>query len=648
MIEPKNKPDRNQILINATEANEVRVALIKANTLHNLDIDRADVRKQKGNIYLARITSIANSLGACFVDYGADRHGFLPFKDITPSIFKNTTKESGEQSSPTNFEEKLYEGQEILVQVDKEQRSNKGAALTTFVTLPGSFLIVMPKNPRAGGISKRIEGDERIKLKEMMGMLKIPENMGVIIRTAGIDKSLNELQWDLDLLCAHWTAIDTAAKKLKAPCLIYQEHNIIIRALRDYLRQDIEEILIDNPNTVKTVKEYLQQVQPSFVDKVTLYEGETPLFHHAHIEDKIATIFQHEVSLPSGASLVIDHTEALVTIDVNSARATKGESIEETALQTNLEAAEEITRQLRLRDIGGLIVIDFIDMLQLENQRSVENRLRDAFKVDRARIQIGRISKRFGLLEMSRQRLRSNLSETSLLTCPRCKGRGMIYGIEQFSTLILRHLTGQAVKARKEGKNIIQIQIPTEVATFLFNEKRAQITHIESSQQLQIIIIPNPYFNSPRYKIKLLKNRPSDSDEGETGGHQSTRPSYKLIEAPSINLPYSKFDRLPPEEPAVKLSIGSPRPMPKQKKLFNRLVTRLWNAVFGENKKKSHVETTYQHRTRSRSPNRQRSQHNRYRSTTRYQPQHSRHQRFKTTQGSGQKSHSNERKNQDT
>ncbi len=568
-----------QMLINAQDEREVRVALVRDNKLYNLDIERADVKKQKGNIYLARITKITPGLGAAFVVYtddDTDRHGFLPLKEIAPT-------------SAEGIDGKIYEGKELLLQVEKEQRSNKGASLTTSVALVGSFLVLMPNRPRISGISKRIDGNNRAKLKELIEQLKIPKGMGIIVRTAGTNKTLAELQWDLDLLVLHWEAIQSAAKKLKAPCLIHQEQNIIIRTLRDYLHQDVQEVLVDSKDAFETIKSYLQQVQPSFVERLHLHQSDTPLFEHANIEDDIATIFQHEVSLPSGGTIVIDHTEALVSVDVNSARANKGESIEETALQTNLEATEELARQLRLRDIGGLIVVDFIDMLMYENQHLVENRLYAALASDRAHTQIGRISKRFGLLIMSRQRLRTNLTETGLLPCTSCKGRGMVYGIEPFTTLMLRHIKGQAAKVKRRNKNVLQVQVPTEVATFLFNEKRQAVVKIEEHYGIHIMIIPNPHFNIPLYKIKLAYV----ADKGGARTRGSTK-SYKLIETPLAEEPTNKVEFVS-EKPAVAISITSPKPPSKKVCSSKNFIERIWLAIFGSSQEKKPEKTHHHH-----------------------------------------------------
>ena len=424
-----------RMLINAThKEEELRIALASGQFLYDLIIESSTREQKQSNIYKGIITRIEKSLEAAFVDYGEERHGFLPLKEVARSCFKNTFTDTGKR--PT-IDEVLEEGQELIVQIDKEERGSKGAALTTFISLPGSYLVLMPNNPRAGGISRRIEGDERSELRDNLAALTLPEGMGVIVRTAGSGRNLEELQWDLSILLRHWEAIDRVSTQRPAPFLIYQEGNAVIRAVRDYLRKDIEEVLIDDPTTHEDIINHIRQIRPDFIHRIKLYTDPTPLFTRFQLESQIESAFQREVRLPSGGSIVIDHTEALVSIDINSSRATKGGDIEETALSTNLEAAEEVARQLRLRDIGGIIVIDFIDMGPIRNQREVEERIRNALSMDRARVQIGRIS-RFGLLEMSRQRLRSSLGESSHINCPRCLGRGTIRGVESLALSIIR------------------------------------------------------------------------------------------------------------------------------------------------------------------------------------------------------------------
>ncbi|TAA48168.1 ribonuclease E [Corallincola spongiicola] len=486
-----------RMLINATQEEELRVALVDGQKLYDLDIENPNQEQKKANIYKGTITRVEPSLEAAFVNYGAERHGFLPLKEIARSYFPKGYEFQGRP----NIREIIKEGQEVLIQVDKEERGNKGAALTTFVSLAGSYLVLMPNNPRAGGISRRIEGDERSELKAALSELDVPNGMGLIVRTAGVGKSAEELKYDLTNLLNHWTRIDEAAKATKAPALIHQEGNVIVRAIRDYLRRDIGEVIIDNPHVYEQGKAHISQVRPDFVQRVKLYSGEVPLFSHYQIESQIESAFQREVKLPSGGSIVIDPTEALTSIDINSAKATKGSDIEETAVNTNLEAADEIARQLRLRDVGGLVVIDFIDMSPVRNQRAVENRLRDAVRQDRARIQLGRIS-RFGLLEMSRQRLRPSLGESSQNVCPRCDGAGSIRGVESIALSVLRLIEEEAIK---ENTAQLHAQVPVEVGTYLLNEKRAAIRGIEKRNRVGVIIIPNQHMETPKYQVTRLR-----------------------------------------------------------------------------------------------------------------------------------------------
>lgn len=504
-----------RMLINATQPEELRVALVDGQKLYDFDIEVPSKEQKKANIYKGVITRVEPSLEAAFVNYGSDRHGFLPFKEINPNYFA----EPGEEEiSRREMKELIREGQQLIVQIEKEERGNKGAALTTYVSLAGSYLVLMPNNPKAGGISRRIEGDIRSDMREVMSQVQVPDGMGLIVRTAGGGKSAEELQWDLNYLLQLWEAIERSANEKAGPFLIFQESNVIIRALRDHLRGDIDEILIDQPSTHKLVQSFLQQVMPQFIDRAKLYQDTVPLFSRYQIESQIERAYAREVPLPSGGAIVIDHTEALTTIDINSARATKGSDIEETALNTNLEAADELARQLRLRDLGGLLVIDFIDMMAARNQRAVENRLRDAIRSDRARIQMGRIS-RFGLLEMSRQRLRPSLSESTLLTCPRCKGQGTIRSVESLSLSILRLLEEEAMK--KNTDRIIA-QVPIEVATFLLNEKRTNIEQIEQRHGVGLMVIPSRQLETPAYEIRRLRSGAAAEDE-------AGRPSYGLI-----------------------------------------------------------------------------------------------------------------------
>ncbi len=504
-----------RMLINATQQEELRVALVDGQKLYDLDIETPSRQQKKANIYKGIVTRVEPSLEAAFVDYGAERHGFLPFKEINRSYLDPDL--IGNHDRP-NVKEALKEGQQIIVQVDKEARGNKGAALTTFISLAGRYLVLMPNNPRAGGVSRRIEGEERQEIREALRDLDIPQGMGVIVRTAGVGRSVEEMQWDLNYLKQIWDAIQHAADHNKAPSLIYQESNIIIRALRDYLRSDIGEIIVDHEDIFLRAQEFMRQVMPHNLNKLKLFQEHTPLFTRFQIESQIETAYQREVSLPSGGSIVVDYAEALVSIDINSARATKGADIEETALNTNLEAAEEIARQMRLRDLGGLIVIDFIDMSANRHQREVENRLRELVKIDRARIQLGRIS-RFGLLELSRQRLRASLDEASHTVCPRCNGQGSIRGIQSLALSLIRLAEEEAIKDRTAR---VIIQAPVKVATFLLNEKRVALETIESRHQVAVVIIPNESLETPHFE--LLRQRNDELPDTE-----EFPPSYTLI-----------------------------------------------------------------------------------------------------------------------
>jgi ribonuclease E len=481
------------MLINATQKEELRVALVDGQRLFDLDIESPGHESKKANIYKGRITRIEPSLEAAFVDYGAERHGFLPLKEIAREYFPEGYTYQGRPS----IKEVLTEGQEVIVQVEKEERGSKGAALTTFISLAGSYLVLMPNNPRAGGISRRIEGDERTQLKAALSTLELPQGMGLIVRTAGVGKSAEELEWDLNVLLNHWGAIKGAADSNPAPFLIHQESNVIVRAIRDYLRRDIGEILIDSNTIYERAKEHIKLVRPDFISRVKKYEGEVPLFSHYQIESQIESAFQREVRLPSGGSIVIDPTEALTSIDINSARATKGGDIEETALNTNLEAADEIARQLRLRDLGGLVVIDFIDMTPVRHQREVENRLREAVRLDRARVQIGRIS-RFGLLEMSRQRLSPSLAEASHHICPRCSGTGVVRDNESLALSVLRLIEEEALK---DNTAQVLAVVPVPIASYLLNEKRRSVNHIERIQEVKITVVPNSDMETPHFEV---------------------------------------------------------------------------------------------------------------------------------------------------
>ncbi len=538
-----------RMLINATQPEELRVATVDGQILYNLDIESPGREQKKANIYKGTITRVEPSLEAAFVDYGADRHGFLPLKEISRAYFEPDTAKPG---SRINIKDVLKEGREVVVQIDKEERGNKGAALTTFVSLAGRYLVLMPNNPRAGGVSRRIEGQDRSELRDVMSQLKIPEDMGLIVRTAGVGKNTEELQWDLDYLLQLWKAIETSAGERKAPFLIYQESDVIIRSIRDYLRVDIGEIVIDDPGVYARAEAFMRQVMPGNLKKLRLYQDEVPLFTRYQIESQIESAFQREVRLPSGGSIVIDHGEALTAIDINSSRATKGADIEETALNTNLEAADEIARQLRLRDLGGLFVIDFIDMTPPKNQRAVEDRLRDALKHDRARVQVARIS-RFGLLEMSRQRLRPSLGDSTTSECPRCHGQGKIRGVESLALSILRIVEEEAMK---DSTARILAHLPVSVATFLLNEKRRAITDIENRHEVQVLLLPSEHILTPDYQIERIRSQDLAKQPDE-------RASFQLVAShQTVATPYSRStEGARSEEPAVKqVSPASPMP----------------------------------------------------------------------------------------
>ncbi|HEF0122047.1 ribonuclease E [Citrobacter sp. FDAARGOS_156] len=527
-----------RMLINATQQEELRVALVDGQRLYDLDIESPGHEQKKANIYKGKITRIEPSLEAAFVDYGAERHGFLPLKEIAREYFPANYSSHGRP----NIKDVLREGQEVIVQIDKEERGNKGAALTTFISLAGSYLVLMPNNPRAGGISRRIEGDDRTELKEALASLELPDGMGLIVRTAGVGKSAEALQWDLSFRLKHWEAIQKAAESRPAPFLIHQESNVIVRAFRDYLRQDIGEILIDNPKVMEMARQHIAALgRPDFSSKIKLYTGEIPLFSHYQIESQIESAFQREVRLPSGGSIVIDSTEALTAIDINSARATRGGDIEETAFNTNLEAADEIARQLRLRDLGGLIVIDFIDMTPVRHQRAVENRLREAVRQDRARIQISHIS-RFGLLEMSRQRLSPSLGESSHHVCPRCSGTGTVRDNESLSLSILRLIEEEALKENTQEVHAI---VPVPIASYLLNEKRTAVNAIETRQNgVRCVIVPNDQMETPHYSVLRVRK-----------GEETPTLSYLLpkLHEEAMALPTEEeyVERKQPEQPAL-------------------------------------------------------------------------------------------------
>ncbi|WP_026349300.1 ribonuclease E [Arsukibacterium perlucidum] len=580
-----------RMLINATQEEEIRVALVDGQKLYDLDIESPGHEQKKANIYKGKITRVEPSLEAAFVDYGADRHGFLPLKEISREYFPKGYSFDGRP----NIKEVVKEGQEVIIQIDKEERGQKGAALTTFISLAGSYLVLMPNNPRAGGISRRIEGDERQDLKDSLGQLDMPDGMGLIVRTAGVGKSYEELDYDLKALLKHWSAITDEAAKRPSPFLIHQESNVVFRAIRDYLRRDVGEILIDNPKIFEEAKVYIQQFRPDFAHRVKMYDGEVPLFMHYQIETQIETAFRREVRLPSGGSIVIDGTEALTAIDINSSKATKGGDIEETAFNTNLEAADEIARQLRLRDLGGLIVIDFIDMTPVRHQREVENRLKDAVKHDRARVQIGRIS-RFGLLEMSRQRLRPSLGESAGHVCPRCHGRGTIRGTESSALSILRLIEEEAIK---DNTSQIHAQVPISVATYLMNEKRESVRRIEKRNGIQIFIIPNEHLETPNYEVSRIR---IDEELDDV--------SYNMVKAPDvISKPYQPSVEVVKEKPAVSaINIAQSAPARSapaaaapvtaaQPDLFGKLSKWFKGLITGSEPKTEHSKTPSQQHT---------------------------------------------------
>ena len=588
-----------RMLINATQPEELRVALVDGQWLYDLDIENRNREQKKSNIYKGRITRVEPSLEAAFVDYGAERHGFLPLKEISREYF---SKNTGDSDGRVKIKDVLKEGTEVIVQIDKEERGNKGAALTTFVSLAGRYLVLMPNNPRAGGISRRIEGEDRAELKDALGSIEVPQGMGVIIRTAGVGRSADELQWDLNYLLQLWGSIDSEAKKSPAPTFLFQESNVIIRAIRDYLRQDVGEVIVDNKEAFELASAFIQQVMPNYRSKVKLYQDDIPLFNRYQIESQIETAFQREVKLPSGGAIVIDVTEALVSIDINSSRATKGGDIEETALQTNLEAADEIARQLRLRDMGGLIVIDFIDMQPVRNQREVENRMRDALLMDRARVQIGRIS-RFGLLEMSRQRLRPSLGEIHSKVCPRCNGQGTIRGTRSLALAILRLVEEEAQKERSAE---IRAIAPMSVATYLLNEKRKTISNIEARNNTRVVIVPSADMMTPHFEVQRLR----DDDEG------TLETSYKIT--PSADESKEEDEEmnvkaLPVNRPAVQVTAPSqPAPEPVKKPgVIARFISLLLGLFSGEKSDRSSKGHKHDRNRQGRNRNQPQSRHRR-------------------------------------
>ena len=569
-----------KMLINATEREEVRVALVDGQHLYDLDIENRARLQTKANIYKAKVTRVEPSLEAAFVDFGAERHGFLPLKEIAHQYYRSSSPDDGKMK----IKDAIKEGTEVIVQVDKEERGTKGAALTTYISLPGRYMVLMPNNPRAGGISRRIEGDDRSELRDALAQLEIPDGMGVIIRTAGVGRTAEELQWDLDYLLKLWAAISEAADENAPPTLLYQESDVIIRAIRDYLKDDIDQVLIDEPHAHRQALDFVSMVMPKYQNRIKAYNDGLPLFNRFQVEGQIETAFQREVRLPSGGSIVIDPTEALVSIDINSARATKGSDIEATALQTNLEAADEIARQLRLRDMGGLVVIDFIDMNASKNQRAVENRMREALEIDRARVQLGRIS-RFGLLEMSRQRLRPSLGETSGMVCPRCTGQGSIRDTKSLALAILRLIQEEASKERTGEVRVI---VPVDVSAFLLNEKRAAVGEIEQASKVRVVVIPNPNMQTPHFEVIRLRDDEIDQDDRESFeidlSEFDREPAYEDAEKP-VAAPQALVRGVTPDAPppAVAPEVA-PQQIPAAAEAAESpkpgLFPRLWSALF--------------------------------------------------------------------
>ena len=559
-----------RMLFNATQAEELRVAIVEGQKLVDLDIESASKEQRKGNVYKGIVTRVEPSLEAAFVDYGCERHGFLPFKEIARSCLPGNGRP----------QDALKEGQELLVQVEKDERGSKGAALTTYVSLAGRYVVLMPTNPRGGGVSRRIEGEERNELRDTLAQLEIPEGMSLIARTAGIGRTVEEFQWDLNYLLSLWQAIDGASSSQKGAFLIYQEGSLVIRAIRDYFSADIGELLIDTEEIFEQAQQFMAHVMPNNAHKVKLYRDDVPLFSRFQIEHQIESAFSRQVNLPSGGAIVIDHTEALVSVDVNSARATKGSDVEQTAYNTNLEAADEVARQMRLRDLGGLIVIDFIDMEEPKHQREVENRLRDALHHDRARVQTGKIS-RFGLLEMSRQRLQPSLGETSYTPCPRCHGTGHIRGTESSALHILRILQEEAMK---ENTGAVHVQLPVDVATFLLNEKRIDIHTMETRLKVNVVMIPNIHLETPHYTITRLRH-------DELNLRDANEPSYKMAVVPESEAIYQTAQATAPARPeaAVK-SIAPPQPAPVERPVVPaqpQAESSLFERIFGWFKKRT-------------------------------------------------------------
>ena len=582
-----------RMLVNATQPEEVRVALVDGQKLYDLDIENRTYEQKKGNIYKARIARLEPSLEAAFVEFGSERHGFLPLKDIARSCFKRPPKEGR-----VNIRDVLDEGQELVVQVEKEERGNKGAALTTFLSIPARYLVLMPNNPRAAGISRRIEGQNRDSLREALASLEIPNGMGVIVRTAGVDRDAADLQWDLDYLLQLHSAIDKAATELRAPALLYQENNVLVRAIRDCLRPDIGEVLIDSKEAFDQAHEFIDPVMPQYKERIKLYDEPVPLFNRFQIESQIETAFQHEVKLHAGGSIVIDPTEALISIDINSARATKGADIEETALNTNLEAAEEVARQLRLRDIGGLIVIDFIDMVSAGNHRAVETKMRDALKADRARVQIGRIS-RFGLMEMSRQRLRPSLEDLTTEVCPRCLGQGRIRDIKSLALTILRVVEEESLKQRS---SIVRARVPLAVAAYLLNEKRRDVAAIEERTSTHLVIVPAAEMDTPHFEIERIRD--------DTAEVEGSVPSYELTTTPTPEVAATDDAPAKPPQQAAVQAPPLPRPPPTppapatERKGFIGVLRAIGQSLFGTASQDEQPQQSEPQQQNRRRPNR--------------------------------------------
>ena len=599
------------MLINATQAEELRVALVDGQKLYDLDIESPGHEQKKANIYKGKITRVEASLEAAFVDYGAERHGFLPLKEIARNYFPEGYSFKGRP----NIKDVIKEGQEVIIQIEKEERGNKGAALTTFISLAGSYLVLMPNNPRAGGISRRIEGDERTELKAALSDLKLPQGMGLIVRTAGVGKSAEELEWDLNVLINHWQAIEQASKTKAAPFLIHRESNVIVRSIRDYLRRDIGEIVIDNTKTFELAKSHIEMIRPDYVSRLKLYQGEIPLFTHYQVESQIESAFQREVRLPSGGSIVIDPTEALTSIDINSARATRGGDIEETAFNTNLEAAEEIARQLRLRDLGGLVVIDFIDMTPARNQREVENRMRESVRQDRARIQLGRIS-RFGLMEMSRQRIRPSLGESASRVCPRCHGQGTIRDNDSLSLAILRLIEEEGLK---ENTTQIQARVPVAVAAYLLNDKRKDVAKIEKRHNCEVFIIPDANLLTPHFEIKRTRKDGKEDINYDALEKQHTVyiPNTVQTEKNEIEEPLLNGFSAPKEKVAKKLiKKEKAKETPKQDSFLSKLTASIINFFKDDSKPEVKNKQTKNHNAKNepkRQPRNAKTNANRHR-----------------------------------